>query len=342
MDYQDFTTSDFVKDASFQRWVIAPDAATNSFWETWLQNHPNKASELEEARQLILDLKFGQNYNANRAMVEVWQNLQAEIAAEERTETAPVKRASRVLPENAWRAAAVFTGIFILSYFLFQLYRPEPTTVIATRFGETKTVTLPDQSIVTLNANTRLTFPTHWDPEKTREVWLDGEAFFNIRQKPASGQALFRVHSNAVDVEVLGTTFNVNNRHARSRVVLATGKVRLTIPRTDRQKPILMQPGDLVEVPENGSSIIQAVVDPDSYSSWRNNRLIFDKTPLRDIATLLEDTYGYTITFTKPQLAVKKFSGSVPARQPELLLTTLTRLYGLSITRNNRQLTISN
>lgn len=89
----------------------------------------------------------------------------------------------------------------------------------ATQYGEQRVVELPDHSVVSLNANSTLRFRNDWSQANTlREVWLDGEAFFSVqKQEGAAGPAKFIVHTNDLDVEVLGTRFNVSNRMAGGR-----------------------------------------------------------------------------------------------------------------------------
>lgn len=342
MDYQYFTTPEFVKDIYFQKWIIDPDADTNTFWEAWLQAFPHKLEEVEEARQLIRDLNFGQNYETNRAMVEVWQRIQAERVAEPTTEAT-----FRVQRFSSWQRyslqiAAALAGIILLTYIVFRQTRPEPTIAYSTRFGETRLVKLPDGSEVTLNANSRLSFSASWDTDKPREVWLEGEAYFRVQEKKATGQAKFSVHASQITVEVLGTVFNVKDRHKRAQVVLESGKVHLLVEQPGKtRQAITMKPGELAEVEAGNESVKLRPIDTRFYTAWQINKLIFDKTSLSEIATQLEDTYGYTIVFADAGIANKRFSGSMPAQYPDLLLTTLSRLYNLSITRQNNRLTIS-
>jgi transmembrane sensor len=78
MNYTLFTTTDFVRDALFQKWVVSPDAASQAFWEDWLEQHPEKQAIVAEARKIILLLGFGEDTSANEAFIEVWNRIQAE------------------------------------------------------------------------------------------------------------------------------------------------------------------------------------------------------------------------------------------------------------------------
>lgn len=335
MDFQHSTVTGFVKNPSFQKWVIDPDADTTAFWEGWLSAHPDQSAALQEARQLILDLRFGTDYAANQAMIEVWQQIQAQKTAE------PVVYRQPFRQRSMFQVAAAVSGLLLIAYAAYHYTRPEPITTISTRYGETKTLSLPDGSVVTLNADSHLSFPATWDTDKPREVWLDGEAYFRVQEKKGTGQAKFSVHAKPVTVVVVGTVFNVKHRKKRSQVVLESGKVNLLVQQTGhREQQVFMKPGELADVGESAPVRVRSV-DPASFTSWQSNQLVFRKTTLQEIATQLEETYGYTVTFTDPALPDKRFSGSVPAQQPDLLLMTLSKLYNLNISKQNNQVTIS-
>src|SRR5690606_15777064 len=107
-----------------------------------------------------------------------------------------------------------------------------------TGYGETRKINLPDGSLVVLNANSELKYESNWQQAPMREVWLQGEAFFEVVKTTEEKQ--FIVHTGSLDVEVLGTQFNVHNRHQKVQVVLSSGKVKLQP--LERQESLLMNP----------------------------------------------------------------------------------------------------
>ena len=73
-------------------------------------------------------------------------------------------------------------------------------------------ILLPDGSAVTLNANSKLQYYTH----SARKVWLEGEAFFEVKKIPETAEP-FQVVTNDLTITVLGTTFNVNSRNEQTK-----------------------------------------------------------------------------------------------------------------------------
>src|ERR1700727_3570645 len=80
---------------------------------------------------------------------------------------------------------------------------------IRTGYGEIKNILLPDSSVVILNANSSMRIPQQWTESGGRQVWLEGEAYFQVQKKPSTAQK-FVVHTRQGDVEVLGPGFTAN------------------------------------------------------------------------------------------------------------------------------------
>ena len=193
-------------------------------------------------------------------------------------------------------------------------------TTYQTAYEETQVVTLPDGSVAILNAHSCLTLSD--DFETRREVWLKGEAFFEVEkardktQKPIK----FVVHTDRLRVEVLGTSFNVQDWEEKTQVVLATGKVQLT---SATQEAVTMKPGELAEVTKTSQAIRKKVVDPDRYSAWTKNRLRCDDTPLAEIATVIERRFGKRVVFHQAGLRKVAVTGTMPLHSLWLLTEVL-------------------
>jgi ferric-dicitrate binding protein FerR (iron transport regulator) len=248
-----------------------------------------------------------------------------------------------------WRryypVAATLALALLMSALYFWLVPATEEVVYQTEFGKTRTVVLPDHSVVTLNANSTLKFTSPWKENQPREVWVSGEAFFQVRKKLIrTGRAVqsygkFIVHSGPVDVQVLGTQFNVHNRPGRVNVVLTSGKVELR--ETDQDQPgVLMSPGELVEVSGKGQFNVRRKVDTHRFTAWRNHQLIFDETPIAEVAQTIEDYFGIPVKCEDSLLAGKKFTGAVPSGNLKVLLTVLSESFDLEITQQNNVIMI--
>jgi transmembrane sensor len=243
-----------------------------------------------------------------------------------------------------WAAAAAVAGSVLGggSWWLYN-QRPAPTQQVATAYGQTRTVQLPDGSSVMLNGHSTLRYPAAWAAGKPREVWLDGEAYFSV-QHQADNQR-FLVHTAAgFNVEVLGTKFTVSRRRTQGRVVLLSGKVRVSFD--DRQQPdVLLKPGELVETREikPAQPVVTAyrMVHTAPYSSWKDAQLVLDETTIAELATRLQDTYGLEVVVATPELNRRKVTGTVPVRDLDVLLQSLEETFQLQAARQGNRLTLT-
>lgn len=182
-------------------------------------------------------------------------------------------------------------------------------TVYSTDFGERKEIELPDGSKVELNANTRLTWDNNWSKTGVREVILEGEAFFEVVKSKAPQ---FKVISDEVSVNVLGTSFNVSNRRGKTEVFLEKGMVTLELPETEEY--IDMKPGEKVWYDGSGGDSVGKVVDETLYSAaaWKMGVISYQKTPLEKILPELSDIYGIRIVCEDSILKEKVMDIGVP------------------------------
>jgi len=310
-----------------------------------LQKYLNGQCTPEEKNQLYryLSQNRAEDYN------EVFQQLWAEVAEASNPSPAVSDRMYQSITEKTqinsgrsfrlqpWLIAASLSGLTILLGFLYYFIY-NTTEVHQTQFGEIKTLKLPDGSTVHLNANSRLSYSSSLATDQIREVWLTGEAYFEVsRQKNATNQPVkLVVHTNQVDIEVLGTAFNVKDRRGITQVVLDEGKVRLTAPETST-KLLAMAPGESAQVDQQQSVSIQKVMEPAQVSSWKDNELYFNDQPLYEIQEILADNYGLELQFADDELSQLRFTGSTPADDLSVLFTTLEKSFLLDISQNGNQ-----
>lgn len=121
--------------------------------------------------------------------------------------------------------------------------------------------------------------------------------------------------------------------------MLEEGKVRVDVERNNKPaNTVVMKPGDLAQVSQESKDIDLRNVNSSTYLAWRNNTLVFNGTPLSEIAQVLEDNYGYTVTFGDVSLVDRKFSGSSPSDDVPELLNTLSRIFNIRITQKGKEI----
>lgn len=238
------------------------------------------------------------------------------------------------------RWAAVLVGALLMATAAFygyqQLYLKD--LIHQTAFGKMATFTLPDSSVITLNGNSHLRYAPRWADNQTREVWLDGEGFFRVTHQ--RNHERFVVHlPNKLNIEVLGTQFNVMARENRAKVVLNNGKIRLDVGEQAKDK-LVMRPGDLFYADVKAKVYYRKRVDAAAQSAWQTGKLTFDGTTLQEVAQMLEDTYGVTVVIGDPDLRQQTLSGTIPNQSMQTILNGLSTLFDLHITQHANRIII--
>jgi len=201
------------------------------------------------------------------------------------------------------------------------------STVVETKYGERRTIVLPDESTVVLNGNSKLKYSKNWSGQ-TREVWIDGEGFFAVQHTKSHQK--FVVHTGeGLNVEVLGTKFNVKSRKHGSEVLLTEGKVKLNVDNTE--SPVYLNPGELATVKKNQLS--KRVVEGIQYTSWVRSKLVFDKTQLLELAQILQDTYGMKVSFQDEAIKQRQLSGEISSASADDILFAIAETFKIKVTK---------
>jgi len=179
-------------------------------------------------------------------------------------------------------------------------------TLIVPRGGEYK-IQLSDGTEVWLNAETQLRYPAHFGGVTQREVFLEaGEAYFKVA--PNAGQP-FVVKAGGMDIQVLGTEFNINTYTKAYATTLVNGSVKVSAGAAGT----LLKPDQQAVYASGGFT--RKDVDVEPYVSWREGQLIFVETSLEEVMNSLSRQYDLKVEFTSPQLKERKFGGRLRRTQ---------------------------
>ncbi len=211
--YTKYDELDFAEDPSFIRWVKGKDQKATAFWTKWISNNPEKEGDIKAAKSIVQSIQIKEREPSETQIKNLWDKIDSATATAEK-ETAVVRSIGR----RRWIGYAAAACIGLVAFFTFY----NPTTTVDIGAGENLAYTLPDNSKVDLNADSKITFKAG-DFDGERIVNLEGEAFFEVEK----GQS-FKVITPNGTVEVLGTSFNVNTRDGNLVVDCRTGKVRVT------------------------------------------------------------------------------------------------------------------
>ncbi|MBW8684789.1 FecR family protein [Chitinophaga rhizophila] len=312
--YASFTAIQLAADPYFLEWVRFPEGSGHQFWEQFLKAYPEKAADIDRATAIARSMYVIADMPSAQQQEDSWKRILQALP-----QARPGKAQPTVIRSNArvWMAAAAVVALAVAVWVIFRPINKEVN--IVSGYGEVKDLLLPDGTKVKLNGNSGIRYSEHWAADMPREVWLDGEAFFDV--KPVTGNDAsqpFAVHTGDINVQVLGTSFNVRNRRGTSDVMLTTGKV---IVAAAGEKQLLSRPGELAVY--NSQKLEKKTVQVSSYISWQEQKLQLDQTRVSDLFARLEDDWGYKIQLTDTSLLHKRISGEIDMKEKQILINAL-------------------
>ncbi|OXA88065.1 FecR family protein [Flavobacterium hibernum] len=169
-------------------------------------------------------------------------------------------------------------------------------------------IILSDGTKVWLNSKSSLKYPVIFSGN-TRDVTLEGEAYFEVSKNPHSP---FTVKTKSGNVTVLGTHFNVSayQEDKKFETTLAEGKVKISpINKTQKNESVVLKPGQQASVRNEVLRVVE--VDPFVSSAWKDGKFYFENENLKNILDKMERWYNFNVRFEQKSLEQIKFTGIV-------------------------------
>ena len=195
-------------------------------------------------------------------------------------------------------------------------------------YGKRFDIYLSDGTKVYLNSGTSLRYPVKFIKDKPREVFLDGEAFFDVTE---SDTDLFIVSSDDISVEVYGTRFNMRNypEDYISDIVLVKGSVGITNSQSD--KVIELTPGFKGSVNKQNFLVETTKINTKLYTSWINGEVIFRNESFNQIVKKLERLYNVTIINNHEFISKELFNANIDVENEKIedVLSYFNQIYNI-------------
>ena len=204
-------------------------------------------------------------------------------------------------------------------------------------YGKRSELTLADGTRIWLNSGSQISYPSIFTG-KIREVYLSGEAFFDVAPDKAKP---FIVNTGDLKMKVVGTSFDVcaYENDPTTQVVLVEGKILSGRNRTFA-KPVELVPGERLVFKKSDETLIKDRVDVELYSSWVNGYLIFRNEPVSGIFRKLERYYNRQIVMEN-NLDKVTFSGKLDLIEDiEMVLDNISFTASFTVSRENNIYTI--
>ncbi len=286
---------DYAADESFQNYCLRTSKRDVKKWERKLKRQPEIRDAVEEARFLV--------------------TLFAP------TSVIPLQKASVFTRWNIFKICALFL-ILIFSTYLINQYSAESfPEIVKHADSQNIEIHLSDLTKVNLREGSTIKYKESWENSKEREVWLDGEAYFDVtKSKP------FLVHIPSGSIKVLGTKFLVKSDSLNTKLILEEGRINFLTG----SKVFEMAPGDQLTYSLNKVSI-QSGRDINAFHSWMKKSLSFKNKPLREVINTIRNSYDIDVVLENEGLAERKITTTIKQNDPLLLLRAIAEIYDIKM-----------
>lgn len=337
-DYLLYHVVDFITDESYLRYYYRDNEEDIRFWSEWIILHPEKLDIIISANNYIdafsvrISESEFQKEQQRLAYALNALSLDSDLCHNEEP-VKPRKFRRRIISALAFAAIGAIVYIALPKSASLE---PEKVTMIEKYVpkGQFAKITLPDSSVVELNADSKLTYPSKFT-DSSREVQLSGEAFFNVQQDP---QHPFHVITKNLTITVLGTSFNLQcyPDKAQAKVALVTGKVGVN---TENKQTIELTPSEMGVLNMSDLSLRKTKFDINEETGWRQGIVVFKNADFKEIADRFDKMYNIRLI----NLSHKKefrFNGSFTRISAQELVKSICLSKQLSFTTNGNVITI--
>jgi ferric-dicitrate binding protein FerR (iron transport regulator) len=227
---------------------------------------------------------------------------------------------------------------------IFLLYRINGNGATAW-IGKTAPITgqsrfsLPDGSGIWLNRGSTLRYPAHFG-QATREVWLEGEGFFEVAKDPHKP---FLVHSGQTVTRVTGTSFNVRSYSGEEKVsvIVLSGQVVFAPDTEGPTEKVYLNPGN-EGIFDTATNTVQKNIHSDpNRVAWKTKRLVFIDQPLAEIIPVLESYSGASIGVDHPDLFQCRFRGTFMEASLDEILQVMTFSMNITVRKSAQKITLA-
>lgn len=206
-------------------------------------------------------------------------------------------------------------------------------------YGKQFELVLSDGTSINLNAGTTLRYPVSFLKGQSREVFLEGEAYFDVAH---DAEHKFVVNASNLNVTVLGTEFNVSSYTENRNITttLVDGSVQIHNDSQEINNMVLI-PNEQSIWDKDSKTISKVDVNTNIYTSWRNGQLIFRGEPFTDIAKKLERAHDIVITGYDTDLGEETFTAKFKNESIEQIIHYFSDAYGFDYTVNGNKIIIT-
>lgn len=324
--YNDFAVEDFVWDDFFRQWTLAPTPETDAVWEDWIDSNPEMLEKIEQAKAMVLSLRLHEPEIDDLEIGQVVRQTVGRITGQE-GDTPVRKLPVFSIPWLQFAASVAFIVLLGWTVYILLIKREEPRGIISRQKTTTSDVkslkerrndsdqhivlTLSDGSQIRLAPQGSIRYPETFEGTR-REVFLEGEAFFEIAKDP---QHPFLVYANGLVTKVLGTSFLIKayGNSGEVTVEVKTGRVSVfaqSDPHAEEKasdkelQGVVLKPNQKIIYARDEVKLVKTLVErPEMVVPKAEMPLFeFEDTPASEVFATIGKAYGIDILYDEALL----------------------------------------
>lgn len=329
--YTYYNVDQFLVDDDFINWILNPTPETNTFWNTWIEENPQKKETVLNARLFIENINIAEEQFStieDKDENELWASINSSLN----------KQNHKFSTFNKYKVHLYAASVIMLLFFSIITLKHSAKDLLnengtytswildENNTGSKKRISLADGSTVILEPYSLLRYPNTFG-KKQRDVILKGEAFFDIKRDTAKP---FLIYANETITKVLGTSFTIKAFEGDEdvEVTVKTGKVavyasvaseknnsktkrmvissedNITVPLPNRKLEIL--PNQKVIFNKSNKALTKTIASkPKVINTFESdlNKIHFKDTPVEKVFDELMFAYGIEIKFDEKNLS---------------------------------------
>lgn len=333
-NFDDFSISTLIWNESFRKWVLFPDEDLDAYWINWLTANPDKKVVVDTARKAILSLYIKEPLISDEMVQVETQNILNEI---DKREVRPFhKNGLRTIIYNRyWQAGIAAAVIFLVvtSIIIGIWKRQSPTSVTYADLVQSadekltektngsdkpQTIVLPDGSKITLEKNSKISFPPSFIHAAKRKVYLSGTAFFEVAKDPAKP---FLVYANGLITKVLGTKFWIHSEADKKVSVEVVSGIVSVYSYIDKKvneeadskkiNALILTANQKANYSSEDKTLMAAIVDKPIIVSGQQTNFQFQDAAIGAVFKSINKGYGIDIVYDEKSFANRTFTATL-------------------------------
>lgn len=316
------------------------------------QKYRNDKLNPDELKRLREEVNSMSDNRLEDSLREAWESAEASPSDADRLDELKVRIDQQLFPSHRvvplyWKVLRIAAAVLLPLFMIATVYLYQENTVLSqkdfvatTGKGEQVTISLPDGTQVTLNAESRLSYNLSNFNSDERRVVFDGEGYFRVAKNPFSP---FSISAKGLKVSVLGTTFNLRARSAdaTAELSLEEGSVRFQSLKTGQG--VILSPNQTAILDQiHGTVIVEESSYTTDASAWRRGELAFRNVPFAEVLKELEEVYHVSIAIETEEIDYQDdlFTGVLSRTNINEALEVIEHSYHLKATLKDGKITL--